>query len=184
MNKATPANDPQAGFTLIEALIAIVILSVGLIAVTNLFLVAAMSNEMGNLTTATATEASETLERLKSVDYLTTLAPLAGPTSQGSLTADLGAANTTPSVTPDILVGGALTYHMYRTVPGVGVIRTRWAIQSFNTSGPTAAACIMVESQALGAAVGGVATGVPRLGGEATRSQFSSWRACTSAGCP
>lgn len=182
----TKKNQSESGFTLIEALIAIVILAVGLVAVTNLFVVGATSNEIGNLTTATATEASQTLERLKSLDYLTTLAPLAGPVIQGdpNLATDVGPANATPSATADVMVGAVLTYHMYRIVPSVGVIRTRWCITSFNTSGPTAAAFITVRSEALGAAVAGVATGRSRLGGQLSRSDFSTWRACTSQGCP
>ena len=170
MKKATGATQTQAGFTLVEALIAIVILAVGLVAISNLFLVAASSNQIGNLTTATAAEASETLERLKAIDFLTTLS--AGGASQGSLIADVGAANTTPSLTPDIFVGGALTYHMYRTVPGLGVIRTRWTIQ-LNSSSPTLTAFIVVESQANS-----------RLGSTLSLSQFSTWRSCTAPGCP
>jgi len=170
MNKASRATRAEAGFSLVEALIAIVILMVGLVAVTNLLLVAATSNEIGNLTTATSAEASETLERLKTLDYLTVIA--AGGASQGSLTADVGPANATPSLTPDVRVGGALTYHMYRNVPSLGIIRTRWTIQ-LNTSGPTQTAFIVVESQAL-----------QRLGSSASLSQFSTWRACTSSGCP
>lgn len=170
MDKASGAPRGQEGFTLIEALIAIVILMVGLVAVTNLLLVAATSNQIGNLTTAASAEASETLERLKTLDYLTVLA--AGGASQGSLTADVGPANTTPSVTPDIRVGAALTYHMYRSIPTLGIIRTRWTIQ-LNNSGPTQTAFIMVESQAL-----------QQLGADLSKAQFSTWRACTSQGCP
>lgn len=65
-----PAHDSsQAGFTLIEALIAIVILAFGLIAITNLFLVAASSNTIGNATTAAAAQASERLETLKAIPF-------------------------------------------------------------------------------------------------------------------
>lgn len=170
MDKDNGAPRGQQGFTLVEALIAIVILMVGLVAVTNLLLVAASSNQIGNLTTATSAEASETLERLKTLDYLTVLT--AGGASQGSLTADVGPANTTPTVTPNIRVGGALTYHMYRSIPSLGVVRTRWTIQ-LNNTGPTQTAFIMVESQAL-----------QQLGGDLSRAQFSTWRACTSQGCP
>ena len=115
------------------------ILAVGLVAVTNLFVVAAASNQIGNLTTATATEASQTLERLKSVDFLTVLVPPGAPTNQGSLVADTGPANAVPSATTDVFVGGVppLTYHMYRTIPSLGVIRTRWTIWSCTTCGPT-----------------------------------------------
>ena len=45
----------EAGFTLIEALVAIVILAFGLMAVTNLLVVAAASNTVGNHSTAATT---------------------------------------------------------------------------------------------------------------------------------
>ena len=55
MNRATRvARRTEAGFTLIEALVAIIILSFGLIAVTNLMLVAASSNTVANQGTAAA----------------------------------------------------------------------------------------------------------------------------------
>ncbi|MFI5183967.1 MAG: prepilin-type N-terminal cleavage/methylation domain-containing protein [Vicinamibacteria bacterium] len=170
MNKQ---KDAQAGFTLVEALVAIVILATGIVAVTNLMVYAASSNQIGSLTTATAAEASTTLDRLKSVDYFTLINPVTSTALQGSLAADTGAANATPSATTDIFVGGVLTYHMYRQVPGVGIIRSRWTIQPFN-NGPTLYCLITVQSQAVTA----------RLGGQLSQSQFATWRSCTSQGCP
>jgi prepilin-type N-terminal cleavage/methylation domain-containing protein len=164
--KARERSESQSGFTLIEALIAIVILAFGLIAVTNLLVVAAASNQIGNMSTATASEASETLERLKAVTF-NTLAP------GGDLAADSGAANPVPvpPAQPDIFVGGALTYHMYRDLPGVGTVRTRWVI--VNPVALTATRFITVESQVIGP-----------FGGQLSRAQFSAFRACTGNGCP
>jgi prepilin-type N-terminal cleavage/methylation domain-containing protein len=157
----------EAGFTLVETLVAVVILAFGLVAVTNLFIVGASSNQVANLGTAAAAQASQTLEKLKTLDFCT-LAP------GGSLTADLGAAN----ATPEVLVGGVLTYHSLRTeppppaVPGVGAIATRWIIVDV-TSGNTPTRFITVESRVDGP-----------FGGGLSHAQFSTFRACTSNGCP
>ena len=59
----------EAGFTLIEALTAIVILSFGLMAVTNLLIVAASSNAVANQSTAATNSASQVLEQLRSVSF-------------------------------------------------------------------------------------------------------------------
>jgi type IV pilus assembly protein PilV len=170
------SRNSQSGFTLVEAIVATLILAVGIVAVTNLMVWAASSNEIGNLTTVAAAEASETLERLKAVDYYT-LMPPANPVAQGSLTADAGAANATPTITPDIFVGGVLTYHMYRQVPGVGIVRTRWTVTPAAGGGNTTLGSpiltfITVQSQVM-----------VRLGGQLSQSTFSTWRACTNAGC-
>ncbi len=62
---------PQAGFTLVEALIAMVILSFGLIAVTNLMLVASTSNTVANQSTAATSIASQRMEQLKALGFAT-----------------------------------------------------------------------------------------------------------------
>jgi len=61
----TEARREEAGFTLIEVLIAIIVLVFGLIAVTNLFLVAGSSNTVANQATASADVAAQILEQLK-----------------------------------------------------------------------------------------------------------------------
>ena len=97
----------QAGFTLVEALVAIVILVFGLIAVTNLMLVAASSNSVANQSTAAATIAAQRLEQLKAITFGDVrLAP------GGSVTSDLGGFFSSPD---DI-------------VPGAGQIHSRWQI--------------------------------------------------------
>lgn len=63
------AGHGQAGFTLVEVLIAIVVLVFGLIAVTNLFLVAASSNTVANQATAAADTAAQALENLKALNF-------------------------------------------------------------------------------------------------------------------
>lgn len=59
----------EAGFTLIEALVAILVLVFGLMAVTNLMLLAASSNAAGNATTVATAIASQRLETLKAIPF-------------------------------------------------------------------------------------------------------------------
>ncbi len=63
------ARTNERGFTLIESLIAILILIVGLLAVSQLFVVAMSSNAMANRTTAAAAAGAQQLDRLKAVPY-------------------------------------------------------------------------------------------------------------------
>lgn len=102
-----PARRREAGFTLVEALTAIVILSFGLMAVTNLMVVAASSNSVANQSTAAADMAARTMESLK-----------LRPWNDAALA-----------------VGGDLTsclasYCQTDDIPGVGRIETRWEIQA------------------------------------------------------
>lgn len=164
----------QAGFTLVEALIAVVILAVGLMAVTNLFVVGAASNQVGNYSTATASVASETLEKIQALDFFFVCPQLGAPQPvqpcpgpvRGSLTANVGPVNNTPEVT----VGGVLTFHSVRNIPGIGNVRTRWVIQ--DATGITAAYMIIVQSRIDGP-----------LGGSISQAQFTGFRACTAPGC-
>ena len=63
------ADRSEAGFTLVEALIAMVILMVGLAAVSNLMIVSATSNQAANLSTASTAAASAQMEVLKSQTF-------------------------------------------------------------------------------------------------------------------
>jgi prepilin-type N-terminal cleavage/methylation domain-containing protein len=60
---------PESGFSLVEVLIAILILVFGIVAVANLILVAATSNMTANSGTTAATVASEEMERLKALSF-------------------------------------------------------------------------------------------------------------------
>lgn len=99
----------EAGFTLIEVLIAIVVLVFGLIAVTNLFLVAGSSNTVANQATAASDAASQVLENLKAQRWGST--QLA---AGGSLTADQSVAG--------------VPYFRSDQIRGVGTIASRWTI--------------------------------------------------------
>jgi prepilin-type N-terminal cleavage/methylation domain-containing protein len=95
----------EQGFTLIEVLIAIVVLVFGLIAITNLFLVAGSSNTVANQATAAADMAAQALENLK-----------AQPFNSGQL-------NTGGSLAAD-----TSGYFRNDQLPGVGTINTRWTV--------------------------------------------------------
>ncbi len=117
----------QAGFTLVEALIAMVILSFGLIAVTNLMLVATTSNTVGNQSTAAASVASQRMDQLKALSFTNV-----GLTPGGSVTADTNG------------------YFDDTQVAGVGTIHTRWQITSIDTT----TKYLVVRSEGAGALSG------------------------------
>jgi prepilin-type N-terminal cleavage/methylation domain-containing protein len=95
--------DAEAGFTLIETLVAIVVLVFGLIAVTNLLLVGATNNSVANHGTAATSVATQQMELLKARPFR------------------------------DLLPGGSLTnddalFSDNVQVEGVGTINVRWQI--------------------------------------------------------
>lgn len=109
MSKSTRRNARRGeqGFTLVEALTAIVILSFGLMAVTNLLVVAASSNSVANQSTAAADMAARTMESLK-----------LRPWNDALLAPGGGVASCVTN------------YCQLDDIPGVGRIETRWQIES------------------------------------------------------
>jgi prepilin-type N-terminal cleavage/methylation domain-containing protein len=167
----------ESGFTLIEALIAIVILAVGLIAVTNLLVVGAASNTIGNHSTNTATIATETMERLRNIPFAISASP-APPVPQ--LTASpAGAIDATPTcddnnvpppaAQPNCVVPG--NFGAFKDVPGVGRVNTTWEIVPID--GQTTFIRVRSESTAI-------------LARRRARAEFTTIRSCTSTtlGCP
>jgi prepilin-type N-terminal cleavage/methylation domain-containing protein len=120
----------EAGFTLVEALVAMLVLAVGITAVANLMLVGASSNSVGNAMTASTTLASRELERLKAVDFNTL--PLGG---------DLEGDDTGPPA-----------FFRDDDVPGVGRIHTRWVVRQ--VAGDNQVRFIAVRAEGLGALTG------------------------------
>lgn len=114
----------ESGFTLVEALVAIVILVFGLIAVTNLMLVAASSNSVANQATGAATMASQKLEQLKAQPF-TSLA------AGGDVASDVTG------------------FYQDDDLPGVGRIHTRWAIVAI--AGDAQVYFVQVRSEGTGA---------------------------------
>jgi type II secretory pathway pseudopilin PulG len=164
MSKARPAEE---GFTLVESLIAIVVLVFGLIAVTNLLLVAATSNSVANQSTGAAASASERMEILRNMQFDTLATAAAGGTA-GDITADVGPTG------PCSPAGGAPiplppgTYNCTDDFPGVGVIVTRWQITAVPGSGRLL--YIQVRSEGTGA-----------LSRARSRAEFTTLRSCTDA---
>jgi type II secretory pathway pseudopilin PulG len=152
----------EGGFTLVEALVAIVVLVFGLMAVTNLMLVAASSNSVANQGTAAVTSATRAMDMLKSISYSTLDV---GPTGDDFDVNDGGkACNDTT-----LAFGEG---HCTDDVPGVGRVHTHWWIAA--TTDPRLL-YIRVRSEGTGA-----------LSGARSRSEFTTFRACTNTdgGCP
>jgi type II secretory pathway pseudopilin PulG len=154
---APSASRPEAGFTLIEALTAIVILSFGLMAVTNLLLVAASSNAVANQSSASTNSAAQVLEQLRTVSFQNL-------TQGGNLAADSG--TTVACNAP--LAQPINTYNCNDDIPGVGRIHTRWLIQPTNPANPQAL-FITVRSDGTGP-----------LTGARARAEFTTIRTCTN----
>ena len=168
-------NRHDEGFTLIEALVAILVLAFGLAAVTNLFLVGGTSNQTANHMSATTAEAMETLEALKAI-------PFGNLAVGGDLDADVpGTCQPDCLADPDLcptqcVVGRPNpSFNYYRTVPGVGLVRTRWRIDNPIPGAGGAPVCfIRVRSEST----------APLAGGFRSRAEFTSFRTCSTAACP
>jgi hypothetical protein len=156
-----PTSD-EAGFTLVEALVAVLVLVVGVQAVANLMVVASTSNSVANHSSAATAQATETLERLKAI-------PFGQLNPGGNLNADVPAPcnGNTNNCIPDPLT----QYSMFRDVPGVGQIRTRWLVRQAATAATMIQITVRSES-------------VAPLMGIRSRAEFTTYRSCTAAGCP
>jgi prepilin-type N-terminal cleavage/methylation domain-containing protein len=173
----------EHGFSLIEALIAMVIMSFGLIAITNLFVVSAASNSIANHTTATAAAATEVMERLKAIDYLVLAPPPAFTPIGGGGTLAMDTSNPAdrpvcidnpagppPPVINDCVVVG--NYEALKIERGVGELWVRWTIVNPGAGGTnTLFITVRAESAA-------------RLAGRRSRAEFTAFRTCTAQGCP
>lgn len=115
--------DRERGFTLIETLIAMVVLIFGLVAVSHLILVATSSNAIANRSTVATSLASLQMERLMTTPY-------------ASLVAGGGVESTEAGFELEETMGGA-----------GGVYVTRWQITDMGEG----LMCIRVRTQARGA---------------------------------
>lgn len=158
-----PQPSAEAGFTLIEALVAIVILIFGLMAVSNLMIVATSSTSVANQGTAASVTASEQLELMRAQPWpaLAALAP------GGDLVNDSGA--TAICGDPAALLG---TFNCDADLPGVGRVHVRWRIDNVAPDATVWTRTIFIQVQAEG-------TGA--LSGARSRSLFSMFRTCTDA---
>jgi len=125
--EATPSSG-ESGFTLVETLVAIVVLIFGLMAITNLMLVAGSSNTVANHMTAATGSASRTMEELKAT-------PWGALTVGGTVTDDTQC----PAFCRD------------DSIQGVGIIHTRWEVVQAAPPGPQTIRFIRVRSEGTGA---------------------------------
>jgi type II secretory pathway pseudopilin PulG len=161
--RAVSAREPssEAGFTLVEALIAMVILMVGLAAISNLLIVSASSNTAANLSTSATTAATEAMEQLRAQTF-GTLAPGTGLASPfGSPAPGLPSNSAYRLAPPPSPAAG-------RVLP----IDARWQISTpVNQSNVR---FIEVRAQMPG-----------RFGSGLSLTEFTTFRACTAqTGCP
>ena len=160
----------ERGFTLIEALIAIVVLAVGLIAVTNLLVVGAASNTIGNHTTNTTAIASEVLERLRDIPFATG----SNPAVPVLVVSPAGAIDVTPTCDDNLSTNACVrpgNFQAFKDVPGVGRVLTTWEI-------------VRLDGQTYFIRVRSETTAV--LARARARAEFTTIRSCTaeSLGCP
>jgi type II secretory pathway pseudopilin PulG len=163
---ATTNRRPEAGFTLVETLVAIVVLIFGLMAVTNLLLVAASSNSAANQSSAATAAATQVMDMLKSTHWDNLVAG-------GDVTSDVptGIPATCDTLTNPPPNG---VYNCDDFVPGVGRIHTRWAITA--VPGTNRLLQIAVRSEGTGP-----------LAVARSRADFTTYRACTNSSdgsCP
>jgi Tfp pilus assembly protein PilV len=130
----------EAGFTLVEALVAIVVLIFGLMAVTNLMLVAASSNSVANQGTAAVASAIRAMDMLKATDFGTLDANRGGT---AFTVADAAAAKSCSAA--DL---GVADWHCNDDVPGVGFIHTHWYVEG---AGDVRLLYVRVRSEGTGA---------------------------------
>jgi len=160
----------ETGFTLVEALTAMVVLIFGLMAVTNLMIVAASSNAVANQGTAATTSASQALDFLKTIPFLNL------PATGGAFVQPVR--NDTSSTNCATLTPATITtvFSCFDDVPGVGRVVTQWTVA---TPEPRVR-FIRVRSE-----------GTAPLAGARSRSEFTLIRTCTDSsvntppnGCP
>jgi type II secretory pathway pseudopilin PulG len=156
----TRAQRAEAGFTLVEALVAIVVLVFGLMAVTNLLLVAASSNTVANQGTAAVAGATQAMDFLKLTNF--TALGVGGTPFDAT---DGGLDCLDPALT-------ANDWHCSTDTPGVGRVHVHWQIA--NTP-DNRMLYITIQAEGVGA-----------LGGRRTRAEFTTFRSCTDTGigCP
>jgi type II secretory pathway pseudopilin PulG len=165
LTRRTLPRRAEAGFTLVEALVAIVVLVFGLMAVTNLMLVAASSNTVANQATAAVAAGTGVMDLLKATSFAT-LNVTQGGTPFDATDGGLDCAD--PALT-------VAAFHCSSSLNGVGMVHTHW----FITATPDARMLfITVQSQG---------TGV--LAAARSRAEFTTFRACTNddpvtGGCP
>ncbi len=153
----------EAGFTLVEALVAIVVLIFGLMAVTNLLLVAASSNSVANQGTAAVAAAIRAMDFIKATTYDTLRT---NPGGIDPFAVDDGGGSCA-------VVTAVTAWHCDDDVPGVGRVHVHWWVTV--ATGDQRLLYVRVRAEGTGA-----------LSATRSRAEFTTFRACTNAeaGCP
>ena len=155
--RETDGRPAETGFTLVEALVAIVVLTFGLMAVTNLMLVAASSNSVANQGTAAVTSATRAMDMLKANTY-----DVLDDSPGGTTFLTDHAAKACDAA--DLVV---TDWHCTDAVPGVGTVHTHWYVTA---TGDPRLLHLRVRAEGTGA-----------LSGARSRAEFTSFRACTNS---
>lgn len=148
---AREARPAEAGFTLIEALIAILILIFGVAAIANLMVVAGTSNTAANHSTAATIAATEQMDLLKAVPYAQLVPGQMLGDEPGRLTFDVPPGGTCGSVPATALTCTIVRSEVGSTVSGGATIHVRWRIVAL--PGSTTTRFIEVQAQSLAPAM-------------------------------
>jgi type II secretory pathway pseudopilin PulG len=160
-----PGPREEAGFTLVETLIAVVVLIFGLIAVANLFVLAATSNHVAGQSTGAAAIASQQLDALRAAPF-TSLVPPGGAGTAGDLAADVDFYVPPVTVPPTPgCPGGPANHSCLQNIPSFGNVRVRWVVT-------------LRDSNTIGITVEAVPSGT--LAGSRAAVQLSTIRTCTA----
>lgn len=157
----------DAGFTLVETLVAIVVLVFGLMAVTNLLLVAASANTVANQGSAATASATHVMDVLRSTPWADMTGSVGGTlaAAQGDLDNDTTSPSPDCRALPTPITG---IYNCDDTIAGVGTIKTRWTLTpGVNTN---RLILITVRSEGTGA-----------LSAGRSRATFTTYRTCTQS---
>lgn len=139
----------QEGFTLVEAVIAMVVFIVGIVAIMNLFLMSTWQAQTSNAMGAATTMASERLDILKATPFVSLYCTALG--NGGDLDSNED------------------NFYTEEFMRGVVMVRTRWTIAPLNFNGPPGLfITVRSEPTLQRAATGALA-----------RVQFSTYRTCT-----
>lgn len=149
----------EAGFTLVEALASIVILAFGLIAVTNLLLMAGSSNTVANQSTAATVAATEQLELLRRMTWNDPALVGPAPLAPGARLGNVDQEPPPPCCVRDVVIADTAGGELQR-VP----VQVRWEVIGLDNW----SVFIRVRAQAVSPL------------GRRTRAEFTTVRVCST----
>lgn len=154
--KATGGN--EAGFSLVEAIIAVLVFIIGIAAISNMFVMAMTANSTANVSAGAAGVASEVMDRLRALPS-NTLTATTGANPYASQTAhdayfqpsagDSGVCSEETGTTNCVRPGN---FVLTKIVPGVGIVHAKWHVTQ--VGGGTNLLFITVRAQTMATVVG------------------------------